>query len=113
MNREEQIRRGIADKLQSLGFQARRTGYHFLKEAIALVAAYIQNDDLQFQFENDIYPAVAEKYNAKPRNVERNIRSTIKEAWEQNPVTLMDYGFKTGKKPTNTEFVTLLAEKIR
>ena len=64
-------------------------------------------------------PNIAEKRERKPeRNLERAIRHAIEVAWSRGKMDTIDelfgYTVSTGKgKPTNSEFIALIADKIR
>ena len=64
------------------------------------------------------YPKVAKKFNTTPSRVERAIRHAIEVAWNRGRMetlnALFGYTISTGKgKPTNSEFIALIADKIR
>ena len=64
-----------------------------------------------------LYPAVAKKFATTPSRVERAIRHAIEIAWDRGDVDVLNsffgYTVNTGKgKPTNSEFIALLADKI-
>ena len=65
-----------------------------------------------------LYPTIAKKYQTTPSRVERAIRHAIEVAWSRGRMETLDalYGYtiNTGKgKPTNSEFIALIADKIR
>ena len=65
-----------------------------------------------------LYPTIARKYETTPSRVERAIRHAIEVAWSRgNSDTmheLFGYTLQQGKlKPTNSEFIALIADKIR
>ena len=65
-----------------------------------------------------LYPEVARRYNTTPSRVERAIRHAIEVAWSRGKMDTIDelfgYTIHTGKgKPTNSEFIALIADKIR
>ena len=60
----------------------------------------------------------AKKYQTTPSRVERAIRHAIEVAWSRGRMETLDalfgYTINTGKgKPTNSEFIALIADKIR
>ena len=64
------------------------------------------------------YPTIAKKYQTTPSRVERAIRHAIEVAWSRGRMETLDalfgYTINTGKgKPTNSEFIALIADKIR
>jgi two-component system response regulator (stage 0 sporulation protein A) len=65
-----------------------------------------------------LYPEIAKRYNTTASRVERAIRHAIEVAWGRgNTDTLNDlfgYTISTGKgKPTNSEFIALISDKLR
>ena len=65
-----------------------------------------------------LYPTIAKKYQTTPSRVERAIRHAIEVAWSRGRMETLDalfgYTINTGKgKPTNSEFIALIADKIR
>ena len=65
-----------------------------------------------------LYPTVAKKNQTTPSRVERAIRHAIEVAWNRGKMDTIDalfgYTIHTGKgKPTNSEFIALIADKIR
>lgn len=65
-----------------------------------------------------LYPTIAKKHATTPSRVERAIRHAIEVAWNRGEMDtindLFGYTVSTGKgKPTNSEFIALIADKIR
>ena len=65
-----------------------------------------------------LYPTIAKRFQTTPSRVERAIRHAIEVAWSRGRMetldTLFGYTINTGKgKPTNSEFIALIADKIR
>ncbi len=65
-----------------------------------------------------LYPTIAKKYRTTASRVERAIRHAIEVAWNRGRMETLDdmfgYTINTGKgKPTNSEFIALIADKIR
>ena len=65
-----------------------------------------------------LYPTIAKQFQTTPSRVERAIRHAIEVAWSRGRMetldTLFGYTINTGKgKPTNSEFIALIADKIR
>lgn len=65
-----------------------------------------------------LYPTIAKKFQTTPSRVERAIRHAIEVAWSRGKMETLDamfgYTINTGKgKPTNSEFVALIADRIR
>ena len=65
-----------------------------------------------------LYPTIARKYQTTSSRVERAIRHAIEVAWSRGRMetleSLFGYTINVGKgKPTNSEFIALIADKIR
>ena len=65
-----------------------------------------------------LYPTVAKKYQTIPERVERSIRNVIEKAWLSGMRETIDeifgYTIDSGKgKPTNSEFIAMIADHIR
>jgi len=87
-------------------------GFQYLKEAIMLM---IQNNKPKNTITKDIYPDIALLHKTTPTRVERGIRNAIDASWPKGKYKFMDFT-KTDfneKAPTNTEYIVLLADKIK
>ena len=76
------------------------------------------NIDILGQVTKVLYPEIARNYNTTSSRVERAIRHAIEVAWSRGKMDTIDalfgYTVSTGKgKPTNSEFIALIADKIR
>ena len=65
-----------------------------------------------------LYPAIAEKFKTTPSRVERAIRHAIEVAWTRGNIDsishLFGYTINISKsKPTNSEFIAMVADKLR
>ena len=65
-----------------------------------------------------LYPTVAKMHQTTASRVERAIRHAIEVAWSRGKMDTIDelfgYTINNGKgKPTNSEFIALIADKIR
>lgn len=65
-----------------------------------------------------LYPTVAKKHQTTSSRVERAIRHAIEVAWSRGELDTLDelfgYTVSRGKgKPTNSEFIALIADTIR
>lgn len=66
----------------------------------------------------ELYPAIAEKNNTTPSRVERAIRHAIEVAWNRGKIETIDrlfgYTVENNKgKPTNSEFIAIISDKLR
>lgn len=65
-----------------------------------------------------LYPTIAKNHQTTPSRAERAIRPAIEVAWNRGRVDFLDelfgYTIDAGKgKPTNSEFIALISDKIR
>ncbi len=65
-----------------------------------------------------LYPTVAKEFDTTPSRVERAIRHAIELAWDRGDLEILNsffgYTVNTGKgKPTNSEFIALVTDKIK
>ena len=98
----------------TIGIPAHIMGYQFLKEAIKCV---INQPDLLNSITKGLYPKVAEQFDTTTSKVERAIRHAIEVSWSRGKIPtinqILGYPIFTGQeKPTNGEFVALLADRL-
>ncbi len=109
------IQRAVSKMLHDVGVPAHVKGYLFLKEGVSMI---LSNVELIGSVTKEIYPVIADKYNTSPTRVERAIRHAIEIAWTRGQLEFQHelFGFtinmKKGK-PTNSEFLAMLADKLR
>lgn len=105
----------ITSIIHEIGVPAHIKGYMYLREAIAMV----YNDiELLGSITKVLYPEIAKKYNTTASRVERAIRHAIEVAWSRGNIesisTLFGYTVSMTKaKPTNSEFIAMVADKLR
>lgn len=109
------VETNITMYIQQLGVPAHIKGYQYIRDAIGMV---IEDMDAINSITKILYPTVAKHYNTTPSRVERAIRHAIEVAWDRgNPDVLNDffgYTIVSSKgKPTNSEFIAMIADKIR
>ncbi len=105
----------VTSILHQMGVPAHVKGYQYLRDAILLI---LDDINLLGAVTKELYPLVAEKYNTSASRVERAIRHAIELAWNRGNVDMMikffGYTINTEKgKPTNSEFIAMVADKIR
>lgn len=101
--------------IQEIGVPAHIKGYLYLREAIGLV---IEDMDYLGAITKELYPHVADKFNTTPSRVERAIRHAIEVAWTRGNLDTINnfFGYTVDNskgKPTNSEFIALIADKLR
>jgi len=98
----------------TVGIPAHIKGYQFLREAIKMA---IDNPDIINSITKRLYPCVAERFATSPSKVERAIRHAIEVAWNRGKIENINtlFGVRVyshNEKPTNGEFIALVADKM-
>lgn len=114
-NARNDVESNITAYIQQLGVPAHIKGYQYIRDAITMV---IDDMDTINSITKFLYPTVAKHYNTTASRVERAIRHAIEVAWDRgNPEILNEFfGYTilgSKGKPTNSEFIALIADKIR
>ena len=105
----------VTEVIHDIGVPAHIKGYQYLRDAIMMT---IDNIDVVNAVTKVLYPSVAKKYGTTSSRVERAIRHAIEVAWDRGDLeTLQKYfGYTvsiTKGKPTNSEFISMIADKLR
>ena len=105
----------ITELLHTLAVPAHIKGYQYLREAISLT---LRNMDLINSVTKELYPMVAKRFGTTPSRAERAIRHAIEVAWDRGDVDVLNgffgYTIRSDRgKPTNSEFIALVADKLR
>lgn len=105
----------ITNILLEIGIPAHIKGYQYIREGI-MMAFYDRN--MLHYITKFLYPSIAKKYHTTSSSVERTIRHAIEVAWHRGDLNTLEEVFgntvSAGKgKPTNSEFMALLTDKIR
>ena len=112
---EKNLEEQVTDMIHEIGVPAHIKGYQYLRDAILMC---IQDMEMLNYITKVLYPAIAKKYQTTPSRVERAIRHAIEVAWSRGEISVIEsifgYTVNRGKgKPTNSEFIALIADKIR
>ena len=105
----------VRQLLLELGAPDHLSGHEYTVYAILLAA---ENRTYIHSITFGLYPQVAAHFDTTAGRVERAIRHAIEVAWSRGKMDTIDelfgYTVSTGKgKPTNSEFIALIADKIR
>jgi two-component system response regulator (stage 0 sporulation protein A) len=105
----------VTNMIHEIGVPAHIKGYQYLREAIVMSVGDIE---MLNSITKILYPTIAKKYQTTSSRVERAIRHAIEVAWSRGKMDTIDelfgYTIHNGKgKPTNSEFIALIADKIR
>lgn len=112
---ERNLESEVTGIIHEIGVPAHIKGYQYLREAIIMS---VMDIEMLNSITKILYPTIAKKYQTTPSRVERAIRHAIEVAWSRGKMDTIDelfgYTIHNGKgKPTNSEFIALIADKIR
>ena len=98
----------------TVGIPAHIKGYQFLREAIKMAIA---EPEIINSITKQLYPNIAQKFDTSSSKVERAIRHAIEVAWNRGKIENINalFGVKVysdNEKPTNGEFIALVADKM-
>ena len=113
--KEEILEIKVTNIIHEIGVPAHIKGYQYLRDGIIMV---VNNIEVINQITKQLYPDLAKKYKTTPSRVERAIRHAIEVAWNRGQVETVDaifgYTINSNKgKPTNSEFIAMVADKLR
>lgn len=109
------LEQDVTDMIHEIGVPAHIKGYQYLREAIMMS---VEDPGMISSITKILYPTIAKRFQTTPSRVERAIRHAIEVAWSRGKMETLDamfgYTIDTGKgKPTNSEFIALIADRIR
>ena len=109
------LEQDVTDMIHEIGVPAHIKGYQYLREAIMMS---VDDPAMISSITKILYPTIAKRFQTTPSRVERAIRHAIEVAWSRGKMETLDalfgYTIDTGKgKPTNSEFIALIADRIR
>jgi len=101
--------------IHEIGIPAHIKGYRYLREAIMMV---VERVDLLGCVTKELYPTIARTHSTTPSRVERAIRHAIEVAWSRGNVEVINglFGHTVNRergKPTNSEFIAMVADRLR
>ncbi len=104
----------ITRMLHEIGIPAHIKGYQYVREAIRLT---VEDTEMLSSVTKILYPTIAKNYHTTASRVERAIRHGIEVAWDRGDVDVLNsyFGYTIQNqrgKPTNSEFIAMLADKI-
>ena len=105
----------VTSVIHEIGVPAHIKGYQYLRDAIA---ESVNDQEMLTSVTKVLYPTIAKKHQTTSSRVERAIRHAIEVAWSRGKMdtinAIFGYTVSNGKgKPTNSEFIALLSDKIR
>lgn len=98
----------------NVGIPAHIKGYVFLREGVIMA---VQDPSIINNITKKLYPSIGEKYNTTASKVERAIRHAIEVAWNRGRIESINSilgvrAYIGAEKPTNGEFIALVADKM-
>ena len=104
----------ISNIFITVGIPAHIKGYQFLREAIKMT---INSPDIINSITKKLYPNIATMFSTSASKVERAIRHAIEVAWNRGKIENINSVFGlpvygSNDKPTNGEFIALVADKM-
>lgn len=112
---QRDLEQDVTNMIHEIGVPAHIKGYQYLREAIMMS---VEDPGMISSITKILYPTIAKRFQTTSSRVERAIRHAIEVAWSRGRMETLDalfgYTIDTGKgKPTNSEFIALIADKIR
>lgn len=105
----------VTEIIHEIGVPAHIKGYQYLRSAIVKST---HNRGLIEAITKELYPSIAKEFSTTPSRVERAIRHAIEVAWDRGDIETLQKWFgwtvsNTKGKPTNSEFIALVSDKLR
>jgi len=113
-SRPQTLEEKIASVFLMIGIPAHIKGYHYLREAVRMV---YYEPALCSRITKELYPGIAKRFQTSASKVERAIRHAIEVAWTRGKIENINqiFGYNIyskNDKPTNGEFIALVADKL-
>lgn len=105
----------VSEIMRQIGVPAHIKGYQYLRESIVLT---VSDPEMMHAVTKQLYPTVAKNNHTTPSRVERAIRHAIEVAWDRGDVDVLasyfGYTIQISRgKPTNSEFIAMISDKLR
>ena len=105
----------ITKILHDLGIPSHIKGYQYIREGISII---YERPETIGGITKELYPELADKFDTTVSRVERAIRHAIEVSWNRGDWDLMEeiFGHSVDidkAKPTNSEFIVTIADKLR
>ncbi|MBQ9318641.1 MAG: sporulation transcription factor Spo0A [Bacilli bacterium] len=113
--RYNNIQMSITKILHELGIPSHIKGYQYIREGVGII---FEHPETIGGITKELYPELAEKFDTTVSRVERAIRHAIEVSWNRGDWHLMEEIFGNSvdidkAKPTNSEFMVTIADKLR
>lgn len=98
----------------NIGIPAHIKGYNFLREGVMMT---VETPSVINSITKELYPRIGKKFNTTASKVERAIRHAIEVAWSRGRIDNINNilgvrAYVGSEKPTNGEFIALIADKM-
>lgn len=105
----------ITKILHELGIPSHIKGYQYIREGVSII---FERPETIGGITKELYPELASKFDTTVSRVERAIRHAIEVSWNRGDWELMEeiFGHSVDidkAKPTNSEFIVTVADKLR
>ncbi len=112
---ERNLETDVTNMIHEIGVPAHIKGYQYLRDSIIMA---VKDMDTLNSITKILYPTIAKMHQTTASRVERAIRHAIEVAWSRGKMDTIDelfgYTVRNDKgKPTNSEFIALIADRIR
>ena len=109
------LQSSITKILHELGIPSHIKGYQYIRNAIGII---YERPETIVGITKELYPELASKFDTTVSRVERAIRHAIEVSWNRGDWDLMEeiFGHSVDidkAKPTNSEFIVTIADKLR
>lgn len=113
--KENSLEAEVTNIIHEIGVPAHIKGYQYLRDAIMMS---VNDGEMMGSITKRLYPTIAKNHKTTSSRVERAIRHAIEVAWGRGKMDTIEelFGYTVNSrkgKPTNSEFVALIADKIR
>ncbi len=110
-----ELEKYITDIMLEIGVPAHLKGYRYLRDAILLSG---RDMDVVSSVTKLLYPTIAKRFRTTDQKVERAIRNAIEVSWERGNEDTFEklFGYSAAKgrnRPTNSEYIARIADKVR
>lgn len=115
IDKDLDIEMRVTQIIHDIGVPAHIKGYQYLRESIIMT---VNDMEIINAITKILYPTVAKRYKTTSSRVERAIRHAIEVAWDRGNVETLNsfFGYTVSNvkgKPTNSEFISMIADRIR
>ena len=105
----------VTSIIHEIGVPAHIKGYQYMREAIMIA---VNDMEAINSITKVLYPQVAKTFQTTSSRVERAIRHAIEVAWDRGDIETLQrfFGYTVSNakgKPTNSEFIALIADKLQ